>query len=348
MLEINDLKVRVGEFRINVKKLKIEDKDYLIIVGPTGAGKTVLLETIAGFHTPTEGKIILNGEDITNLPPNRREISIVYQDYMLFPHMTVRENIEYPLKLRKMNGNVEKLARKLGIEKLLDRYPNTLSGGEMQRVAIARAVILKPKLLLLDEPFSALDPKMRDSARKLIGEFIAELGIDTIHVTHDFSDAWVMGNKLAVMRDGMIVRSGPVNEVFADPQNDFVASFLGSTNILQGKVEEIDDITKIKINRTTIFTVDSAQIGSKVLISIRPENIVLSKEEPHGSQRNVLVLEIKSMRKEGHIVWIDLEGEHITLRAILTPNAVESMNLNEGERVYASFKASATRIVRVL
>ncbi len=348
MLEIKDLKVKVGEFNIDVKKLKLEDGDYLIIVGPTGAGKTVLLETIAGFHTPIKGKIILNGKDITASPPNRREISIVYQDYMLFPHMTVRENIEYPLKLRKINGNVEELARKLGIEKLLDRYPPTLSGGELQRAAIARAVILKPKLLLLDEPFSALDPKMRDSARALVRDFIAELGIDTIHVTHDFSDAWVMGNKLAVMRDGQIVRYGPVDEVFADPRNDFVASFLGSTNILNGRVVENDDLTKIKINGIAVFTVDSAQIGRRVLLSVRPENIVLSKEEPRGSQRNVLLLEIKGMRKEGHIVWIDLGNENLNLKAILTPNAVESMGLTVGMRVYTSFKASATRIVRVL
>jgi len=348
MIEIRDLHVNVGEFRIYVEELKVEDGDYLIIVGPTGAGKTILLETIAGFHLPSKGKILLHGKDITHLPPQKRGISMVYQDYMLFPHMTVRENIAYPLKVRgeKLEG-VEEIARKLEIEHLLDRYPNTLSGGERQRVAIARAVITKPQLLLLDEPFSALDPGMRNSARKLVRDFIGEMEIDTIHVTHDFSDAWVLGNKLAVMRDGKIVRVGTVEDVFADPQDDFVAQFLGSTNILKGIVRErVGDLIAVEVDGHRIYTVDDAPIGKEVLVSVRPESIVISKELIRTSQRNEIDFEIEDISQEGHIVWLYLRSGELRMKAMLTPNAVESLGIRKGEHVYGSFKAAATKIVR--
>ncbi len=349
MIEIRGLKVHVGEFRIEVEELRIDDGDYLIIVGPTGAGKTVLLETIAGFHIPQKGKIVLHGKEITNLPPHKRGVSMVYQDYMLFPHMTVEENIAYPLKIRgkEWKNDVKSISRKLEIDDLLDRYPSTLSGGEMQRVALARAVVIKPKLLLLDEPFSALDPGMRNSARELVKEFIEEIGIETIHVTHDFSDAWILGNKLAVMRTGKIVRMGTVDEVFADPQDDFVAQFLGSTNILKGIVKgKAGDLTIVDVKGHTLYTVDDALPGNEVLISIRPENIAVARERIHASQRNEIEFVVEDIRQEGHIVWIVLQAGELSLKAMLTPNAVESLGIEKGRRVYGAFKATATKIVR--
>ena len=349
MIEIRDLKVSVGDFRIQVDKLRIERGDYLIIVGPTGAGKTILLETIAGFHRVKRGKIILNGRDITYLSPQERGVSMVYQDYMLFPHMTVEENIGYPLKIRKMEWRrrVKELAEDLGIKHLLRRYPKTLSGGEKQRVALARAVIIEPELLLLDEPFSALDPNMRDSARKIVKDFIENLGISTIHVTHDFSDAWIMGNKMGVMRNGKIVRFGLIDEVFSSPQDDFVARFLGATNILRGiATSRKDGLLEVDVKNVKIYTTDNADAGEEVLLSIRPENIVLSYTIPETSQRNVLPAEIEDIHMEGHIAWLILKIDGIEMKAMLTPNAVESMNLEKGKMVYASFKAAATKIVR--
>ncbi len=349
MIEIRDLEVSVGDFRIQVDKLRIERGDYLIIVGPTGAGKTILLETIAGFHRVKRGKIILNGRDITYLSPQERGVSMVYQDYMLFPHMTVEENIGYPLKIRKMEWRrrVKELAEDLGIKHLLRRYPKTLSGGEKQRVALARAVIIEPELLLLDEPFSALDPNMRDSARKIVKDFIENLGISTIHVTHDFSDAWIMGNKMGVMRNGKIVRFGLIDEVFSSPQDDFVARFLGATNILRGiATSRKDGLLEVDVKNVKIYTTDNADVGEEVLLSIRPENIVLSYTTPETSQRNVLPAEIEDIHMEGHIAWLILKIDGIEMKAMLTPNAVESMNLEKGKMVYASFKAAATKIVR--
>ena len=352
MLKIRNLQVQLENFHIKINELKIENGDYLIIVGPTGAGKTVFLETIAGFHIPVAGEIILNGKNITNLPPHKRGVAMVYQDYMLFPNMSVEENIAYPLKIRgkEWKNEVEELAEQLEIKNLLQRYPKTLSGGEMQRVAIARAVITKPSLLLLDEPFSALDPNMRDSARKLIGKFLENMKIDTVHVTHDFSDAWILGNKLAVMKDGKIVRFGNVEDVFSNPQDDFVANFLGATNILSGKVKgKEEELTVVNVNEKNIYTVDSAPEGKEVLLSIRPENIIVSKNRIEGSQRNSILLNIEEIYREGHLIWLTLKNDKgLSLKVMLTPNAIEALKLEEGDRVYASFKASATKIVRVI
>jgi len=349
MIEIRNLRVNVGEFKIHIEGFKINRGDYLIIVGPTGAGKTILLETIAGFHVPQEGKILLNGKDITNLPPHKREVSMVYQDYMLFPNMSVEENIAYPLRVRKIEWKkkVRNIAKKLGIEDILHRNPKTLSGGEMQRVALARAVITSPKLLLLDEPFSALDPGMRDNARRVVRDFIKELEIPTIHVTHDFSDAWVLGNKMGVMRNGKMVRFGVVEDVFADPQDDFVAKFLGASNIIKGIAGEMrNGLSPVEIDGLIVYTVDEAQAGDEVLLSIRPENIVLSYQKPTGSQRNVLPCRVVDINVEGHIVWISLKAGNIILKAMLTPNALESMGIEKNKKIYVSFKATATKIVR--
>ncbi len=352
MLKIKNLQVKLENFYINIDHLSIDTGDYLIIVGPTGAGKTVLLETIAGFHTLITGDILLNGKNITNLPANKRNIAMVYQDYMLFPNMSVEENIAYPLKIRgkKWKDKVEEIAQQLQIKNLLKRYPKTLSGGEMQRVAIARAVITKPSLLLLDEPFSALDPNMRDSARKIIGKFLEEIEIDTVHVTHDFSDAWILGNKLAVIREGKIVRFGNVEDVFSNPQDEFVAEFLGATNILSGKIKgEQEGLTVVDVNGANIYTLDNAPEGKDALLSIRPENIILSKHRIEGSHRNSILLKIESIYKEGHIVWVILKNDDgLSLKVMLTPNAVEALKLGEGDKVYASFKASATKIVRII
>ncbi len=340
--------MKVGEFDVFVDSLSVRKGDYLIIVGPTGAGKTLLLETIAGFYTPLRGSIVLNGEDITERPPYRRGISMVYQDYMLFPHMTVEENIGYPLRIRRISaeGKIRSLAKKLGIEKLLHRYPGTLSGGEKQRVALARAVITEPQILLLDEPFSALDPEMRNSARLFLKDFIEELGVTTLHVTHDFADAWILGNRMGVMNRGRIVQEGTVEEVFSNPSSEFVARFLGSVNILDGRVSRMEGITEVEVNGAHIYTVDSASPEDRVLLSIRPEDIVLSLGKPETSQRNVLRGKIEEIRKEGHIVWIKFTSGALQLRVMLTPNAVESLNLAAGKEVYASFKATATRIIR--
>ena len=207
MIEITDLIVRAGKFELMVNSLVVPDDNWCIITGPSGSGKTLFLETIAGFYQPASGSVVLNGMNITSIPPEKRGISIVFQDYSLFPHMTAGENIGYGLRIRHnrdIDSIVHDTAIKLGIDGLLDRYPSTLSGGEKQRVAIARALVVKPGLLLLDEPASALDFQARENLWKDLQLLFERGGLTIIHVTHDLSESTRFGTQKVMLKDGKI------------------------------------------------------------------------------------------------------------------------------------------------
>ena len=257
-MEIKSLWVELEEFRLCDINLEIAAGEYFVVLGPTGAGKTVLLETIAGLHRPRRGRILLAGEDITHAPPERRGIGFVYQDYALFPHLSVAGNIAFGLRLRGMGrGEIEKrvaaIGRLLGIEHLLHRMPGTLSGGEAQRVALARALVIEPRLLLLDEPLSALDPETREGLQRELGRIHRELGTTTIHVTHDFEEAVALGDRIAVLREdrldeglreGRIVQVGRPEEIFRRPASEFVARFVGVRNIFRGQALSLIHISE--------------------------------------------------------------------------------------------------------
>jgi molybdate/tungstate transport system ATP-binding protein len=205
MITVEGLEVRVGNFKLSIDRLVIRRGEYLILMGPSGIGKTVFLETLLGFHRPLNGRIIVDGRDVTSLPPEKRGFAYIPQDYGLFPHMSVAENIAFPLRIRgaeDVEGKVRETARLLGISSLLDRKPETLSGGEKQRVAIARALIMRPKLILLDEPFSNIDPEARWRIRLDLKRMHEEAGFTAVHVTHDITDAVVLGSRIAYMSSG--------------------------------------------------------------------------------------------------------------------------------------------------
>ena len=231
-IKIVHLSIDLKDFQLRNVNLDIEKGDYVVIIGPTGSGKSVILETIAGFYTPEAGKIILEGQDITHFPPEKRNMSIVYQDYMLFPHMTVYENIAYGLKKTSDKDHIEKevktIASLLKIEHLLHRLPGTLSGGECQRTAIARALVVKPRLLLMDEPFSALDIKTKKELRQLVKTALKEYQTTTIHITHDLDDVWHLATKVVMIRKGRVLQIGPPEHIFTNPTDDFVANFVGA------------------------------------------------------------------------------------------------------------------------
>jgi molybdate transport system ATP-binding protein len=344
MLEIDSLLIVLGGTKIEIPHLDVEDGDYLAIMGTTGAGKTVFLETIAGFHTPVRGEIKINGKNIVAMAPHRRGMAIVYQDYMLFPHMSARENIEYPLRMRKLRGgdSVRRMAELLEIEHLLDRYPGTLSGGEQQRVAIARALITNPRILLMDEPFSSLDRKTRERVRKTVKNAICETGATVIHITHDLETARIMANKIAIMHDGKLVQSGDINDILSRPGSRFVAEFVDA-NILRGRAKKDGAITVVEIGENKIYVSEEAQ--GDVYLSIRPEDIIVSKEKIKSSMRNSLYGRIKEMRNEGRVVRLTLDFDDFVLYCILTPNAVEALSLREGDDIFAYFKASSVRVL---
>ena len=350
-LEVRDLCLNVGGFELSRIELKAEKGDYLALIGPTGSGKSLLLETIIGFYRLEKGRIILEEKDITDLPPNMRQISIVYQDHMLFPHMDVFENIAYALrkKLRdkkQIEAEVRQIAGVLGIGELLYRKPATLSGGEKQRAALARSLVVRPKLLLLDEPFSALDARTREKLREMLKKAISEYSTTVLHVTHDFEDVWTLANRVVVIRRGEVMQTGDPESVFKRPSPDFVAEFLG-TNVLKGKVKALEGkLTVIEAEGLEIYSSDLADPGEEIAVSIRPEEIILARETVESSARNILRGNVTGVFKKEHLVVVEVKMGNAEIKAVITSTSCEMLGLKPGRETYAVFKASNARIIR--
>ncbi|MDR3568856.1 MAG: ATP-binding cassette domain-containing protein [Syntrophobacteraceae bacterium] len=242
MLRLEDICLNLGHFQLRDIRLHVEAGTYLALLGSTGTGKTVLLETIAGMHTPRSGRIYIRGQDATRLAPEKRRLGIVYQDSALFPHLTVFSNIAFGLRLKGCPGGeikkaVEDMAAFLEIEPLLKRRPNRLSGGERQRVALARALVIKPYVLLLDEPLSALDRALRRRVQNELKRIHEELGVTIIHITHDVAEAFLLSDRLAVMKGGRILQEGAPDEVCNRPASRSVAELTGIENLIEARVE---------------------------------------------------------------------------------------------------------------
>ncbi|HHW43068.1 MAG TPA: ABC transporter ATP-binding protein [Desulfotomaculum sp.] len=241
MLKLVGVNKRLGEFHLRDIDLAVLPGEYFVILGPTGSGKTVLLETIAGMHPPDAGRIFFAGKEITRLPPEERRIGFVYQDYALFPHLDVRQNILFGLQSRKIpaaarEGKLGEVVQLLGIGHLLARNPSTLSGGEQQRVALARALVTEPQIFLLDEPLSALDPRTREGFQRELQRIHRATGTLTVHVTHDFAEAAFLADRIAVMQRGRLVQVGSPEEIFSRPSSLFTARFVGLRNVFAGEV----------------------------------------------------------------------------------------------------------------
>ena len=345
MLKINDLKVKLGDTVVEIPYLRVEKGDYIAIIGTTGAGKTVLVETIAGFHRVERGEIIMNGEEITTFPPNKRNIAIVYQDFMLFPHMTVQENIFYPLHVKKIKNHslVNKIISLLKIENLLDRYPKTLSGGEMQRVSLARALATQPEVIFLDEPFSSLDRKTKEVVRRIVKDTVKSFDATVIHITHDVETAWLMANKVAVMHQGKLMQFGDIEDVFFRPNPEFVADFV-DTNVLRGEVVgKKEGLVEVAVGNEKIYISES--VSGEVLLSIRPENIIVAKNEIESSMRNSLTGRIGKMENHGMVVRLIIDFNGFSLISVLTPNAIHALSIKKGDEVFVYFKAVSVRVL---
>jgi molybdate transport system ATP-binding protein len=350
-LQIKNLEIDLGEFHLQNIFFTLQQGDYLTIIGPTGAGKTILLESIIGFWKPIKGQIYLEGHEITDELPEKRQIGIVYQDYALLPHFTVFQNIAYGLKKKERNKakirqSVNELATALKIAHLLHRKPGTLSGGEQQRVALARALIVEPKLLLMDEPLSALDRQTRRETRHLIRQVIQERQITVIHITHDLNDAWVLANKVAIFKKGRLLQFGSLDEVLHCPRSNFVANFVGTT-VLDGIVDaDHGGIRTVRSNGFQLVTLDTAEIGEEVKIAIRPENIRISPEKPQSTRdQSVVKMQLVEIIKEGKTSTVSLRTDVTLLDVLVSNNAVDYIGLKQGDTVYAIFHASHVRII---
>ncbi len=243
MLRVEDICLTVGDFSLDRISLHAPPGTYLVLLGPTGTGKTVLLETVAGLNRPAAGRIVINGEDVTHLVPEKRHLGVVYQDYALFPHLSVFDNIGFGLRLkgatrRQAREAVEEMAGFLEIGALLKRRPGRLSGGERQRVALARALVMKPYVLLLDEPLSALDRLSRERIQKELKRIHAELSVTIVHITHNLEEAFYLADRLAVMKDGRLLQEGTPETFFARPGDRSVAELLGIENMVAATAGE--------------------------------------------------------------------------------------------------------------
>ncbi|WP_175058820.1 tungstate ABC transporter ATP-binding protein WtpC [Thermococcus sp. 2319x1] len=343
MLRVENVSKEWREFNLKDISFEVRANEYFIILGPSGAGKTLLLELIAGIFTPDSGKIFMDGKEITFLPPEKRNLAYIPQNYALFPHMKVYDNIAYGLKLRKIQKNeidrrVKEIAEILEISHLLHRKPKTLSGGEAQRVAIARALILEPKLILLDEPFANLDVQTRARLIQEMKRWKKELGFTALHVTHSFEEAVSLGDRVGVMLNGSLIQTGSVREVFSKPKNEEVGRFLGFENIIEG-------IAEGKILRANGISIElPVEVKGKVRVGIRPEDVVISNEPIKSSARNEFKAKVLAVEDLGSLVRLTLDIDGVELRAFITRSSLVEMGIEEGKEVYLSFKATAIHV----
>lgn len=264
--------------------VQIKNGEFFTLLGPSGCGKTTLLRMIAGFNTIEGGTIAFDSQVINDIPAHKRNIGMVFQSYAVFPHLTVRQNVEYGLKIRKVEKSelkkrVDAVLKSVKIEEYQDRLPERLSGGQQQRVALARAIVIHPQVLLMDEPLSNLDAKLRIEMRSAIREVQKQIGITTVYVTHDQEEALAISDRIAVMKDGIIQQIGSPEEIYARPYNTFVSTFIGHSNLFYGTVKKDSGIAvefangyKIKMNNLDDSVVD----GQKVVVSVRPEEFSIS------------------------------------------------------------------------
>ena len=335
MIQIHQLTVRLPGFSLQDIDLCVNQGEFFALLGPTGAGKTLILESIAGLVRPAAGRIVIDGRDVTGLPPEKRGVGIVYQDQGLFPHLSVRENIEYGLRYHrhKMGGtgvDLDGLIRRLSLDPLLDRGVHNLSGGEKQRIALARALAIDPSILLLDEPLSSLDPNFREEIRRLLKDLHKETGISVLMVTHDFSEAHFLSQRVAIIHAGRIEQAGEVEAVFYHPETPFVADFVGMKNIFEATFRE-----------------DGVQVGGVILqigrpprgrscIAIRPEHLRLYAEAPGEDTVNLVAGYVSRIDNQGVYSDVVVEAGGIVLQSLSTTFNLHRMQLAPGKRVFMS------------
>jgi len=345
MLKLKDISVKLGDFQLKNINLSLDKGDYYVLLGKSGVGKTVLLEIIAGLIKSNSGQVILNNEDITHHKIQNRKVGIVFQDYSVFPHLTVGQNIAYPLKGKRISNTekellISKYAELANIEHLLDRNTQNLSGGELQRVALARMLVSKPDCILLDEPLASLDVQLKGGLRNLLRQ-INQSGVTILHVTHDYEEAIALSNKVAVIHEGEIIQKGLTKEVFKKPANEFVANFTGIKNFF---ISEFTPNNTAKINNNLEIKVSNKDELLKGKIIIRGEEIILSNKEIESSATNNFKGKIKQiipyLTNQEVIVDIGIE-----LSVVISEESLQKFNFKEGSETWVSFKSTAIKII---
>jgi len=291
-IEYDDVSKYYGEFvAAEDVSFTIEPGEFVALLGPSGAGKTTLLRLLAGFETLSEGSIRINGQDVSDVPVHKRDTGMVFQDYALFPHMTVAENITFGLKRNGFDGDeidsrVSDVLEMVDLGGYEDRHPDELSGGQQQRVATARAVAIQPKVLLMDEPLGALDKKLRDQLQVQLKELQETLNITTVYVTHNQDEALTMADKIVVINEGHIEQIGTPSEIYEEPATEFVAEFIGDTNFLTGDLEDGEDGPVLRVGDHTIRVAEDELPDGDPAVFVRPEKIDIAAPGENGHADN--------------------------------------------------------------
>lgn len=341
MLELQAIGKRLGAFRIAELSLEVMPGEYFVLLGPSGVGKTVLLEMIAGLIRPDQGRILWIGQDITRTPPEKRRFAMVYQDYALFPHLNVEQNIGYSIRVsglgrKQAAQRIRPVAEMLQIEGLLSRRVASLSGGEQQRVALARALVSSPQLLLLDEPLAALDTTSRIRLRKELKQIQQRTATTLVHVTHDLDEAMSLGDRIGVMLQQRVHQVGTPEELFRHPSDYEVARFLGMRNVLAVSrvCEGICEAEGVRIHAAGVDP-------STKHLWIRPEEILLSLQPFDSSALNQFPCEVVDWEPQGSLVAIRVAIGRLHLVALVTYTSFQHLAIQAGTHLYATFKSSA-------
>lgn len=350
MIRLENLLLRAGEFELEIPDLQLSEGEYFVLLGPTGSGKTVLLEAIAGLGHQCRGSIYLGSADVSQWPPEKRGAGFVYQDYLLFPHLSVSDNIGFGL--RGMPGGertrrVREMAELLRIEGLLGRSARGLSGGEQQRVALARALVARPRVLLLDEPLSALDSETRELLQSELRRLHQALRPTVLHVTHNSVEAMALADRVGVLGEGRLQQVGSPLEVFRQPTNSFVARFVGCRNVFSGvargqSVQVLASEGRADVG--PVLRIDGEWWG-RCTVVVRPEEIRLSPEEPGGAEGNCLSGIVEEATVAG--AWAEVKVNVApAFVAFLTRPDLERLAIKPGERVWLSFLSSSVHLCR--
>jgi len=362
-----------GDFEVlkNVS-LEIKKGEFFSLLGPSGCGKTTLLRIIAGFEHPDTGTLTLDGDNVLFLPPNKRPTNTVFQNYALFPHLSVFENVAFSPRLKgeskeQIKSKVQQYLELVRLEGHADKMPNQLSGGMKQRVAIARALINEPRVLLLDEPLSALDAKLRQHMLIELDRIHDEIGITFIYVTHDQQEALSVSDRIAVMNQGDILQIGTPHDIYESPEKDFVARFIGDTNLFDGTITKVEkvklhdyegvseymvDLDIPELGKIKVTDVDEVQVGQKVSFTIRPEKIKITKEKPETKRDDINLLQgtVDEPIYSGFQTKFYVQVANKTLIRVIKQHAIysdEGPDIRWKDSVYLSWSAVDGYIVEV-
>jgi spermidine/putrescine ABC transporter ATP-binding subunit len=352
-IKLEDIVKRFGTLEaVSHVSLDIKDGELFTLLGPSGCGKTTLLRLVGGFHKPDHGKIFFGDREMSALAPYERNIGMVFQNYALWPHMTIADNVAYGLKLKKFPGSeiAGKISRSLKLVNLTgleNRYPGQLSGGQQQRVALARALVLNPDVLLLDEPLSNLDAKIRIQVRAEIRKLQRELGITTIYVTHDQEEALTLSDRIAVTNFGKLQQIGSPRDLYERPENSFVADFIGINNLISGEIQEMNSTegwmkAETKVGALICAYRERFKEGDKCVISVRPETASISKSEEGQKGYNLIAGNVSFAYYMGNTIRYDVEINSGLLFKVDVENPWEHRVFSIGEKVHIHFPIKMT------